>query len=480
MKTAAYEPVIGLEVHVQLKTRTKVFCGCANAFGAAPNTHVCPVCLGLPGSLPVLNAEALRAGAKVGCALGCTARTLTKFDRKNYFYPDLPKNFQISQFDMPIAEHGRLEIDREGDGVRTVRIKRVHLEEDAGKLLHPEGSDASLVDFNRTGAPLLEIVSEPDLFSPEEAYAYLTELKLLLQYVGVSDCDMEKGSLRCDANISLRPAGTQGLGVKTELKNMNSFKAVRAALTFEIARQAQALGAGEALVQETRLWDENAQRTRSMRSKEEAHDYRYFPEPDLPPFTFTPQTLEALRRELPELPRARARRFCADFGLARPEAMVLISSREMADFFEEAAGLFADAKKVANWLMGPVLAQMNARRATLADLGFAPAGLVELMRLVEDGVLSHLAGKEVLALMCDTRRGAAEIVKEKDLAQVSGEEALTGIVEDVIRNNAASVADFRAGKEKALMFLVGQVMRLSRGKANPKVVGEILKKRLTS
>jgi len=479
MSVQKYEPVIGLEVHVQLKTATKVFCGCANAFGAPENTQICPVCLGLPGSLPVLNAAALRSAAKAAHALGCTVRHFTKFDRKNYFYPDLPKDFQISQFDLPLAEHGHLVI--EGGAVsREVRIKRVHLEEDAGKLLHPEGSASSLVDFNRTGSPLLEIVSEPDLFSPEEAYVYLTGLKLLLQYLGVSDCDMEKGTLRCDANVSMRPAGTKGLGTKTELKNMNSFKAVRAGLEFEIARQTGALEAGVRLVQETRLWDEDGQSTRSMRSKEEAHDYRYFPEPDLPPFTFTEADLEVLRRELPELPLERSRRFCSDYGLGPKEAAVLIASKDMADFFEEGAKLFKESKKVANWLMGPVLGQMNARGVSFEELGLQPASLVALIRLVEDGVISNLAGKDVLGHMLDSKKGPAEIVKEKNLAQMSGEEALGGIIEEVLKKNEKTAADYRSGKESALMFLVGQVMRLSKGKANPKVAQELLKKRLTT
>ena len=477
MSKAKYEPVIGLEVHVQLKTQTKVFCGCANVPGAPENTQICPVCLGLPGSLPVLNGEALRLARKAGLALGCAVRPFTKFDRKNYFYPDLPKDFQISQYDLPLAEHGRLAIEG-GAVAKEVRIKRVHLEEDAGKLLHPEGSASSLVDFNRTGSPLMEIVSEPDLFSPEEAYVYLTGVKLLLQYLGVSDCDMEKGTLRCDANVSMRPAGTAGLGTKTELKNLNSFKAVRAGLEFEIARQTGALEAGERLVQETRLWDEESQSTRSMRSKEEAHDYRYFPEPDLPPFTFSEADLEALRKELPELPLARAQRFCSAYGLPAKEAAVLIASKDMADFFEEGAQLFKEPKKVANWLMGPVLAQMNARGVPLDQLGLTPASLVELIRLVEDGVVSNLAAKDVLGHMLDSGKGPAQIVKEKNLAQMSGEDALGAIVEEVLKDNEKTVVDYRQGKESALMFLVGQVMRSSKGKANPKVAQELLKKRL--
>jgi len=479
MSKTKFEPVIGLEVHVQLKTRSKMFCGCANGSGARENTHICPICLGLPGALPVPNAQALQSGVRVGLSLGCSVRSLMKFDRKHYFYPDLPKDFQISQFDKPIAENGGLEI--EGEGIaRTVSIKRVHLEEDAGKLIHQEEGSASFVDYNRTGSPLLEIVTEPDLFSPQEAYAYLTGLKLVLQYLGVSDCDMEKGSLRCDANISLRPSGTTGLGTKTELKNLNSFKAVRAGLEFEIVRQARVLEAGERLIQETRLWDESAQQTRSMRSKEAAHDYRYFPEPDLPPVTLSVADIEALRLGLPELPLARTKRFCADHSLNRKEAAVLTASKGMADLFEEAVGLFKGPKKVANWLIGPVLSQLNARGVSLEDLGLKASALVELIRLVEDDVISRLVGKDVLGAVLDSGKGPAAIVKEKDLAQESGADALAGIIEDVIKSNEASVADYHSGKEKALMFLVGQVMRLSQGKANPKVARELLHKRLMS
>jgi len=479
MSSQKFEPVIGLEVHVQLKTKTKIFCGCANGFGAPENTQICPVCLGLPGSLPVLNAEALRSAVKAGLALGCTVRPFTKFDRKNYFYPDLPKNFQISQYDLPLAEHGRMAI-KGGNVSKEVRIRRVHLEEDAGKLLHPEGSGSSLVDFNRCGAPLLEIVSEPDIFSPEEAYIYLTGLKLLLQYLGVSDCDMEKGTLRCDANISMRPAGTRGLGTKTELKNMNSFKAVRAGLEFEISRQTGALEAGEPLTQETRLWDEESQTTRSMRSKEEAHDYRYFPEPDLPPFTFTAADIEKLRQELPKLlPLEREKQFCADYGLAQKEAALLVGTKYMADFFEEGVRLYKEPKKIAHWLMGPVLAQSNAQGVACDRLALTPASLIELIRLVDDGVISHLVGKDVLVRMLASGKGPAQIVKEKNLAQMSGEEALAAIVDEVLKSNEKTAAEYRQGNTKALMFLVGQVMRSSQGKANPKVAQELLKKRLT-
>ncbi len=406
-----YEPVIGLEVHVQLKTRTKAFCGCPNVFGTKENTNICPVCLGLPGSLPVLNAEALTSAIKVGLALNATVRNYIKFDRKNYFYPDLPKNFQISQFDMPLAENGVLDVETEGVK-KNIRIKRVHLEEDAGKLIHQEDGRESLVDYNRAGTPLLEVVSEPDISSPEEAYAYLTDLKLILQYVGVSDCDMEKGSLRCDANVSIRPVGATTLGTKAELKNMNSFKAVRAGLAYEIERQTKALEAGERIVQETRLWDEKSQQTFSMRSKEEAHDYRYFPEPDLPPFTFAPVFIDGIKAAMPELPRARQKRFVASLGFSDKDAAVMTSDKELADFLEECVRIYPEAKKIANWLMGPVFSLMNARHVSLSGLGLSSAHLVELIRMVEEGTISNLVGKDVLAMMIQSSRGPSEIVRE--------------------------------------------------------------------
>lgn len=474
-----YEPVIGLEVHVQLKTRTKAFCGCANVFGVKENTNICPVCLGLPGSLPVLNAEALTSAIKVGLALNATISTYTKFDRKHYYYPDLPKNFQISQYDMPLAENGFLEVAV--DGVKKViRIKRVHLEEDAGKLIHEEEGTESLVDYNRAGTPLLEVVSEPDIASPDEAYAYLSDLKLILQYVGVSDCDMEKGSLRCDANVSIRPEGATTLGTKAELKNMNSFKAVRTALAYEIARQTKAAEAGERIIQETRLWDEKSQQTFPMRSKEEAHDYRYFPEPDLPPFTFTPTFIDEVKAALPELPRARQKRFVAALGFSEKDAMVMTSDKELADFLEACVRIYPEPKKIANWLMGPVFSQMNARHASLGALGLSAQHLIRLIGLVEDGAVSHLVGKEVLAMILDTHKDPVDIIKEKNLGQMSGAGELDRVIEDVVAKNQKSVEDYKSGKENALMFLVGQVMKLSGGKANPKVARELLAKRLLS
>jgi aspartyl-tRNA(Asn)/glutamyl-tRNA(Gln) amidotransferase subunit B len=474
-----YEPVIGLEVHVQLKTATKAFCGCANVFGSKENSNICPVCLGLPGSLPVLNEKALKAALKVALALGCQVRSFTKFDRKNYYYPDLPKNFQISQYDMPFSEHGSLDISLE-DGTKHIRIKRVHLEEDAGKLIHPEEGTGSLVDYNRAGTPLLEIVSEPDLHSPDEAYAYLTDLKLILQYLDISDCDMEKGSLRCDANVSLRPAGTTGLGVKSELKNMNSFRAVRLALDYEIKRQEAELRDGRPVVQETRLWNEKKQMTLSMRSKEEAHDYRYFPEPDLPPFVISAADIEEAKAGLPELPKEKRGRFVASFGFSDKDAATLTAAKSLADFFEECLKLYDNPKKIAHWLIGPVSFQMNSRGQDIAELRLTPLSLTELIDLVETGKISQLAGKEVLQDMLETGKPAAKIVEEKNLAQVSDAGSLSIVIDEVIAANKKSVDDFKAGKDNAVMFLVGQVMRLSKGKANPKTAKDMLIERLKS
>lgn len=474
-----YEPVIGLEVHVQLKTATKAFCSCANQFGSRENTNICPVCLGLPGSLPVLNEKALAMGVRVALALGCTIRNFTKFDRKNYYYPDLPKNFQISQYDIPFSENGALEIPQAA-GRRPVKIKRVHLEEDAGKLIHSEDSPYSFVDYNRAGTPLLEIVTEPDLFSPQEAYDYLTDLKLLLQYLDVSDCDMEKGSLRCDANISLRPEGTQGLGTKAELKNLNSFKAVKGALEYEIGRQTGLLEDGGRIIQETRLWDEKKQTTHSMRSKEEAHDYRYFPEPDLPPFVISQAEIDEVKKGLPELPEQKRARFMKDFVLTRKDAETLTASRNLADFFEACAAIASDPKKAANWIIGPVSFQMNSRNKDIQELALTPAALNELIALTETGKISQLAAKDVLQDMLETGKKPSVIVEEKNLGQVSDSSALGGIIEEVIAAQPKSVADYKAGKENALMFLVGQVMKMSKGKANPKTARELLIERLKS
>ncbi len=477
-----YEPVIGLEVHVQLKTKSKLFCSCSTEFGAEGNKHTCPVCLGWPGSLPVLNEAALKLGIRVGLALNCKVAERLKFDRKNYFYPDLPKAYQISQFDMPVNGKGELLIEtRTADGKmaeRRIGITRAHLEEDAGKLLHEGITDGSLVDYNRAGIPLLEIVSEPDLRSPQEAYDYLTALKAILQYVEVSDCDMEKGSLRCDANVSVRPVGQEKFGTKVEIKNLNSFKMVQKAIQYEIERQTEACESGETIVQETRLWNDAKGTTFSMRSKEEAHDYRYFPEPDLVPFTLARETVEEIRKTLPELPLERAKRFIKEFGIPEYDAYVLVQEKKIAGYFESCVRAGATAKLASNWVQTELLALLNAKNAAIEDCLISPHALAGLIRLVEQGTISGKTAKDVLQEMAATGKMAEVIVKEKGLVQVSDAGLIEKAVEKAIAANPAAVAEFKAGKQKALGALVGAVMKETGGKANPKVVNELLGKKL--
>ncbi|RKY32280.1 MAG: Asp-tRNA(Asn)/Glu-tRNA(Gln) amidotransferase GatCAB subunit B [Candidatus Omnitrophota bacterium] len=472
-----YETVIGLEVHVHLNTKTKAFCGCRTEFGREPNSQVCPVCLGFPGSLPVLNKAAFEHAIKVGLALNCSISEFTKFDRKNYFYPDLPKNYQISQYDLPLAECGFLDIDV-GGSIKRIGIKRVHLEEDAGKLIHQK--ELSLVDFNRTGIPLLEIVSDPQINSPEEAHEYLIRLKSLIEYLDVSDCDMEKGSLRCDANISIRKAGDKELGVKTELKNMNSFKAVRDALDFENKRQTELLEGGGKIIRETRLWDAQNLVTISMRTKEEAKDYRYFPEPDLPPFIIKKEQIEQIKKSIPELPREKISRFIKEYGLTEYEAEIITSLRKDADFAEECFRAYSgkDKKPVINYLIGPMLAEANNRNCSLSGLKVKPLGLIELLGFIGRNEISQLSAKEVLKEMIETMKMPGEIIKDKNLIQISDSETLKEIAEEVIKLNPKSCQDYKSGKANALMFLIGQVMKKTQGKADPKAVQDILKRRL--
>jgi aspartyl-tRNA(Asn)/glutamyl-tRNA(Gln) amidotransferase subunit B len=472
-----YETVVGLEVHLQLSTRSKAFCGCSTAFGASPNSHVCPVCLGLPGALPVLNEQAFLYSIKIAVALGCDIQHKVKFDRKNYYYPDLPKNYQISQFDMPLAYNGRVTIDLEDGTKKDIGITRAHMEEDAGKLLHVPGKGASFVDLNRTGTPLLEIVSEPDIRTPQEAHSYLTNLKRIIKYLGVSDCNMEEGSLRCDANISVRPRGQAKLGSKVEIKNMNSFKAVKDALVYEEKRQMELAEEKQAIAMETRLWDDKKGITLSMRSKEDAHDYRYFPEPDLVPFEVAPELVEKTRKDLPELPQAKLERFKKEHGLSGYDADVLTNEREIACFFEETARL-TDPESASNWVKGEIMMHMNERKATLAELGITPARLSSVMIMAKKGVLSNLSAKEVLRECIDTKEEPETIVKKKGLEQVSDTSELEAIIDKVVEGNKRSVDDFMSGKDQALGFLVGQTMKLSGGKANPKIVNELLRKRL--
>ncbi|MBD3380484.1 MAG: Asp-tRNA(Asn)/Glu-tRNA(Gln) amidotransferase subunit GatB [Candidatus Omnitrophica bacterium] len=473
-----YETVIGLEVHVQLATRTKIFCGCSTKFGADPNTQVCPVCLGLPGSLPVLNKRAFEYAIKVALALECDIQGTVKFDRKNYYYPDLPKNYQISQFDMPIAYNGRVVLTS-GDGERAIGITRAHMEEDAGKLLHDQDPASSFIDLNRTGTPLLEIVSEPDMRSPSEAYEYLKILKQTIKYLDVSDCNMEEGSLRCDANISLRTKGSKALGSKVEIKNLNSFKAVRDALLYEQERQEDLLEEGGAVKQETRLWDENNAVTLSMRSKEEAQDYRYFPEPDLVPFEVGREVVERIRSELPELPSAKKSRFIECYGLDAGDAELLVSERPVACFFEAVLEECDDVRSVLNWIKGEVLKHLKEHQAGLDALKLTPSGLASIITMTASGKISGLAAKEVLKDHLVSGRLPSEIVKEKGLEQVSDTAELDAVAARVIEDNPKSAGDYRSGKKNALSFLIGQVMRETKGKANPKLAGEILSKKLS-
>ena len=475
--TSKYEMVIGLEVHLQLETDTKAFCACSTEFGKPPNSHTCPVCLGFPGSLPVLNEKAFFYAIKVALALNCKIQDIIKFDRKNYYYPDLPKNFQISQYDMPLSYDGFLDVLSDGSK-KKVHIKRVHLEEDAGKLIHPSKAPNSLVDYNRAGMPLLEIVTEPDIDSPQQAYDYLTALKSVLQYLRVSDCDMEKGSLRCDANISVREMGQKELGVKVEVKNMNSFRWVREALSFEAQRQMSQVSSKSRIVQETRLWDAQKLVTISMRSKEEAHDYRYFPEPDLVPFVVDKKTIEDIKNSLPELPDAREKRFIQDYALSEYDAHVLTDQIDLADYFEECARAYENRKALANWINGDMAAQMNARHVNILGLGVQPKGLVELLNMIDDHSVSGKTAKDVLVEMIETKKNAGEIVSAKGLSQISDKGEIEKAVKDVITRNEKSVNDYKGGKKNAITFLVGQVMKQTQGKANPAMVNGILKKLL--
>ncbi|MHA7965975.1 Asp-tRNA(Asn)/Glu-tRNA(Gln) amidotransferase subunit GatB [Paenibacillus sp. CAU 1782] len=472
-----YETVIGLEVHVELHTNSKIFCGCSTAFGAPPNTHTCPVCLGHPGVLPVLNRQAVEYAMKAAMALNCTVADVSKFDRKNYFYPDSPKAYQISQYDQPIGENGWIDIEVNGETKR-IGITRLHLEEDAGKLTHVDGGFASLVDFNRVGTPLVEIVSEPDLRTPEEAKAYLEKLRAIMLYCDVSDVKMEEGSLRCDANISLRPYGQEKFGIRAELKNMNSFRSVQRGLEYEQVRQAEILDDGGEVVQETRRYDDTVGKSFSMRGKEEAHDYRYFPDPDLVRLNISQEWKEAVRATIPELPDDRKKRYVESFGLSSYDAEVITASKKLADLFQESLSYTKDAKAAANWVMGDLLAYLNAGGLELDDIKLTGQGLGEMIGLLENGTISGKIAKTVFKAMMETGKLPGVIVEEQGLVQISDEGALLGIVDDVIGRNPQSVEDFRAGKDKAIGFLVGQIMKETKGKANPALVNKLLMERL--
>jgi aspartyl-tRNA(Asn)/glutamyl-tRNA(Gln) amidotransferase subunit B len=470
-----YEAVIGLETHVQLKTKSKMWCGCPNEFGAPPNTHVCPVCLGLPGVLPVANEEALRLTTLTGFLLNCTIPNYAKFDRKNYFYPDMPKNYQITQYDKPSTANGYVDFEF-GAGISRVRITRAHLEEDVGKNFHFDRQSG--VDFNRAGVPLMEIVSEPDISSADMAYEYLNALKDILVYGGVSDCDMEKGMVRCDVNVSVRPRGEKALGAKIEIKNMNSFSGARKALEYEIPRQIEVLKSGGKLIQSTRRWDDVTGITEEMRTKEHAHDYRYFPDPDLMPFEPTEPWLKEVSGRVVELPLARKQRFIRDYQLPASDAQTFVWDVGLGNYFEDVAKQAKNPKAVANWVINNLRAKISESKTSLAELKFKPEAIVELVGLVENKTISGSGAQQVFAEMFQTGKAPTSIVREKGLAQVSDTAALEKLCDEVIAANPGPVADFKAGKIAALNFLKGQVMKLSKGKANPGLVGELLEKKL--
>jgi aspartyl-tRNA(Asn)/glutamyl-tRNA(Gln) amidotransferase subunit B len=469
-----YEAVMGLEVHAQLLTKTKIFCNCSTAFGAPPNTHTCPVCLGMPGVLPVLNRKVVEYALRMALATDCTVASESRFARKNYFYPDLPKGYQISQYERPIAEHGRVPVEVNGQ-TKEIGITRIHMEEDAGKLIHDPIRPVSRVDFNRTGVPLIEIVSEPDIRTPEEASAYLRQLRAVLRYLEICDGNMEEGSFRCDANVSIRPAGTETLGTRAELKNMNSFKHVESALNYEIARQKSLVEDGKEVVQETRLWDMDKGITVSMRGKEEAHDYRYFPDPDLVPIVIDDPWVEDIRNSLPELPHVKKTRFMKEYDLPSSDAELLTSSRALADYYETCARQFAKPKVVSNWIMGSLLAVLKAENKTVEQTPVPPEGLVSLLKLIDGGVISGKIAKTVFDEMVSSGKTPEAIVEEKGLVQITDGEAITEIVEKVLTESPREVEAYKAGKTKLIGFFVGQVMKATRGKANPKIVNDILK-----
>jgi aspartyl-tRNA(Asn)/glutamyl-tRNA(Gln) amidotransferase subunit B len=477
-----HEIVIGLEVHAQLRTRSKMFCGCPNAFGASPNTQTCPICQGMPGSLPALNRRAVEFALRAALAFNCRVNAGCRFARKHYYYPDMPKNYQISQYEEPLAEDGWLEVDVAGGALRRIGIQRLHLEEDVAKLVHEgtlDRAQASLVDFNRSGVPLMETVSRPDLRSPEEAATYVRAFRAVLVTLGVCDGNMEEGSLRCDANISLRPRGRDELGTKVEIKNMNSFRNVQRALEFEARRQGAALDGGERIVQETRLWDADAGVTRSMRTKEFAHDYRYFPEPDLVPLRFESARIEELRASLPELPRARRQRLVAQHGLPAYDAEVLTQSAALADYYERAVAAHPHPKMVSNWVMSELLREIPAEdERAIAEAPVPPEHLAGLLRLVEDGTISGKIAKDVFERMFRSGDDAATIVRREGLQQVSDTAELARIVTEVLAANAKVVDDWKKGKAAAAKALVGQVMKATGGKANPALVNQLLQEKL--
>ena len=471
-----FETVIGLQIHAQLKTESKIFCGCSTSFGASPNTHTCPVCLGLPGSLPVLNRKVVEYAIKMGLATNSKINKLNQFARKNYFYPDLPKGYQTSQFDRPIVEFGSVEIEIE-DRKKKIGITRMHMEEDAGKLIHDEHEPVSFVDLNRTGTPLLEIVSEPDLRSPAEAYYYLKKIHAILRYLDVCDGNMQEGSFRCDANISLRPYGQEAFGTRTELKNMNSFRNVQAALEYEERRQRDLLLEGDQVTQETLLWNPDTGKTESMRGKEDAHDYRYFPCPDLVPVEISNEWINEISKTLPELPDSRRERFIKEHGLPEYDAVILTDSRELADYFEQALVSFANPKKVSNWIMTELLREMKGENITKCRI--TPGQLGNLLLMVEEGTISGKIAKTVFADMLESGNDPELVVKEKNLVQVSDEAELISLVREIISENQSQADEYRGGKTKLMGYFVGQLMQKTKGKANPKLANKLFQQELS-
>ena len=472
-----FEPVIGLEVHAQLKTKTKIFCNCSTEFGAPPNTHTCPVCLGMPGVLPVLNKMVVDYTLRMAVATRCEINRESRFARKNYFYPDLPKGYQISQYELPIARDGWVIVESNGDKQR-IGINRIHMEEDAGKLIHAPDRPVSRVDFNRTGVPLIEIVSEPDIRSPEQAGDYLRQLRSIVRYLGICDGNLEEGSFRCDANVSIRPAGSETLGTRAELKNLNSFKHVEKALLYEIGRQKEILLDGGKVVQETRLWDPDNNRSTSMRGKEEAHDYRYFPDPDLLPLVIDDDWISRIRQDLPELPEDKKERFVETYGLPAYDAQLLTADRELADYFEDCLKEFDNAKQVSNWVMGPLLGLLNTQGKSISESPVSAVYLARLLSLVDKGVISGKIAKTVFDEMALSGKAPEAIVEERGLVQVTDTAAIEDIVQEVLDENPSEVQAYRGGKTKLLGYFVGQVMKETRGKANPQLVNQILKEKL--
>ena len=473
-----YETVIGLEVHVELATKTKIFCGCSTAFGGAPNTHTCPVCTGMPGSLPVLNKQVVEYAAAVGLATNCTITQNCKFDRKNYFYPDNAQNYQISQLYLPICRNGHVDIELEDGTTKQIRIHEIHMEEDAGKLVHDDWEDVSLVDYNRSGVPLIEIVSEPDMRSAEEVIAYLDKLRLIVQYLGVSDCKLQEGSMRADVNLSVREAGSTEFGTRTETKNLNSFSAISRCIENEVARQIDLIESGEKVVQETRRWDDNKEYSYAMRSKEDAQDYRYFPDPDLVPVSISDEWLDRIRKAQPEFKTEKMKRYKEEFGIPDYDINIITDSKNLADIFEAATAICNKPKKVSNWIMGETMRLLKEKDMDAADISFLPENLAKLIELVEAGSINNSVAKDVFVKVFDEDVDPDKYIEENGLKQVNDEGALKAAIEKVIADNPQSVEDYRNGKKQAIGYLVGQTMKAMQGKANPGMVNKLLQELL--